>query len=68
MVNDIRFKSYCWSIGTTSYRTDNFNMNIERQLALMKEFRRLPANRDKAGAEIINSKQNIMPFKGKKFC
>ena len=48
MVNDIRFKSYCWSIGTTSYRTDNFNMNIERQLALMKEFRRLPANRDKS--------------------
>lgn len=48
MVNDIRFKSYCWSIGTTSYRTDNFNMNIERQLALMKEFRSLPANRDKS--------------------
>ena len=62
MVNDIRFKSYCWSIGTTSYRTDNFNMNIERQLALMKEFRRLPANRDKSWSGNNKFKQNIMPF------
>lgn len=45
--NDIRFKSYYWSIGTTSYRTDNFNMNIEKQLGLIKEFRDLPDNRGK---------------------
>ncbi len=44
MAHNIHFKSYCWSVGTTSYRTDNFNMNIERQLALMKEFRELPQN------------------------
>ena len=35
----IGFRSYCWAIGTTSYRTDNFNMSIEQQLALLKEFR-----------------------------
>ncbi len=44
MAHNIHFKSYCWSVGTTSYRTDNFNMNIERQLALMKEFRELSQN------------------------
>ena len=44
MANDIPYKSYCWSIGTTSYRTKNFNRSIERQLQLMYEFRRLPEN------------------------
>lgn len=44
MANEIGFKSYCWSIGTTSYRTDNFNMSIERQLQLLKQFRELKSN------------------------
>ncbi len=44
MSNVIGFKSYCWAIGTTSYRTDKFNMNIELQLSLLKEFRNLPNN------------------------
>lgn len=44
MTTEIGFKSYCWSVGTTSYRTDNFNMNIEKQLALLEEFRSLPEN------------------------
>ena len=47
MANKIGFKSYCWAIGTTSYRTDNFNMSIERQLQLMKRFRRLKENEGK---------------------
>ena len=42
MTKKVCFKSYCWSIGTTSYRTDKFNMSIELQLALLKEFRTLP--------------------------
>lgn len=41
MKNKITFKSYCWSVGTTSYRTQKFNLNIEKQLALLKEFREL---------------------------
>ena len=45
MAKEIGFRSYCWSIGTTSYRTDKFNMSIEMQMALLKEFRYLPANR-----------------------
>lgn len=34
----IPYQSYCWCLGTTSYRTRNFNQNIERQLALLDEF------------------------------
>lgn len=33
------YKSFCWSIGTTSFRTSDFNLKIERQLALLNEFR-----------------------------
>lgn len=47
MAKGISFKSYCWAIGTTSYRTDNFNMSIETQLALLKEFRELPEHENK---------------------
>lgn len=47
MANEIGFKSYCWAIGTTSYRTDNFNMSIEKQLQLLKEFRELKENEGK---------------------
>lgn len=32
------FKSYCWSIGTTSFRTSELNYKIERQLQLLKSF------------------------------
>ena len=45
MAGEISYKSYCWAVGTTSYRTDNFNLNIELQLKLMDEFRSLPENR-----------------------
>lgn len=44
MKEEIKFQSYCWSIGTTSYRTDNFNMSIEKQLQLMYQFRNIKEN------------------------
>jgi hypothetical protein len=47
MEKEIGFKSYCWAIGTTSYRTDNFNMSIEKQLQLLKQFRELKENKGK---------------------
>lgn len=47
MANEIGFKSYCWVIGTTSYRTDNFNMSIEKQLQLLKNFRELKKHEGK---------------------
>lgn len=44
-MSGISFKGYCWAVGTTSYRTDNFNLNIERQLEMMSRFRDQPENR-----------------------
>ena len=38
MPNAIPYKSYCWSLGTTSFRTKNFNKTIEEQLALLDGF------------------------------
>lgn len=32
------YKSFCWVLGTTSFRTKNFNVRIERQLDLLDEF------------------------------
>lgn len=31
-INRIHFTSYCWSLGTTSFRTEKFNYMIEEQL------------------------------------
>ena len=35
---NIPYKSFCWSLGTTSFRTKNFNKTIEEQLSLLNEF------------------------------
>ena len=45
MAKKIGFKSYCWAIGTTSYRTDNFNLSIEKQLHLLRQFREIEENK-----------------------
>lgn len=36
--NAIAFRSYCWSMGTTSFRTKDFNRSIEEQLDLIDRF------------------------------
>lgn len=41
------YKSYCWSLGTTSFRMVEFNRKIEEQLKLLNEFWALPQNRNK---------------------
>lgn len=41
---DPSYKTYCWNIGSTSFRTRDFNRTIETQLLLLKEFWELPAN------------------------
>lgn len=35
---DLKFKSFYWCLGTTSFRTKNFNKKIEQQLALLRDF------------------------------
>lgn len=34
----IPYKSFCWSFGTTSFRTKDFNRTIEQQLFLLSQF------------------------------
>ncbi len=43
-MNSIPYKSFCWGLGTTSFRTKNFNKTIEEQLALLDEFWRTDDN------------------------
>lgn len=35
---ELTYKSFCWCLGTTSFRTENFNLKIEQQLRLLNEF------------------------------
>ena len=46
MPNVIPYKSFCWSLGTTSFRTKAFNKTIEEQLLLLDEFWKLDENKD----------------------
>lgn len=46
MPYEIPYKSFCWALGTTSFRTKNFNKSIEEQLALLDEFWLLPENQE----------------------
>ncbi|MDO5001886.1 MAG: AlwI family type II restriction endonuclease [Eubacteriales bacterium] len=50
MPNALAYRSYCWSLGTTSFRTKNFNKTIEEQLALLDEFWTLGENRNETWA------------------
>ncbi|MFI3226289.1 MAG: AlwI family type II restriction endonuclease [Clostridia bacterium] len=47
MASKFPYKSYCWSVGTTSYRTEHFNLSIEKQVIYMNEFKNLPQNQNK---------------------
>lgn len=59
MANMFPFKSYCWSIGTTSYRTKHFNLSIERQIMLMDKFKSL---NNKVGANWQNQQVDYYYF------
>lgn len=50
MPNEIAYRSFCWSLGTTSFRTKEFNLTIERQLSLLDEFWAQPENAREAWA------------------
>ena len=36
--SEFSYKTYCWSLGTTSFRTSDFNRTIEEQLGLLEDF------------------------------
>ncbi len=44
MAEKLSYKSFCWNLGTTSFRTKNFNKSIEEQLALLDEFWMIQGN------------------------
>lgn len=44
MPNEFAYHSFCWSLGTTSFRTKEFNLKVERQLSLLNEFWEQPEN------------------------
>lgn len=49
MIRDgIGYKSFCWSIGTTSFRTKDFNLTIEKQLQLLDSFWKFEENRNQS--------------------
>ncbi|MFA1743472.1 AlwI family type II restriction endonuclease [Fusobacterium animalis] len=37
-MKELKYKSFCWVIGTTSFRTAKLNLKIEQQLRLLNEF------------------------------
>ena len=45
------YKSYCWSLGTTSFRMVEFNRKIEKQLEYLNEFWAIPENTTQAWTE-----------------
>ena len=44
---NLTYKSFYWCLGTTSFRTKNFNKRIEQQLSLLRDFWALPENANK---------------------
>lgn len=53
MLEDIKFQSYCWSLGTTSFRVKELNFKIERQLQILKELWEENANINWNGNDTI---------------
>ena len=67
MAIKIPYKSFCWSLGTTSFRTKNFNKTIEEQLGLLNEFWLRPDVQNEAwmGNNVLQSKYyDFMKEKG----
>lgn len=44
---ELQYKSFYWCLGTTSFRTKNFNKKIEQQLTLLRDFWALEKNSGK---------------------
>ncbi|MDE6303375.1 MAG: hypothetical protein K2M01_00995, partial [Paramuribaculum sp.] len=62
---EIAYKGFCWSLGTTSFRTKDFNRTIESQIEMLSRFWELPENRQAAwNNEIEVIKILLNPEKG----
>ena len=59
---NIAFKSYCWCLGTTSFRTKNFNRTIEEQLDLLSQFWKKPENKNQVWQNNNDLQENYYYF------
>lgn len=60
-VDNIKFQSYCWSLGTTSFRVKDLNFKIERQLQLLnKLWEQTPKGKWNGNDEIQEKYYNLM--------
>ena len=46
MPEHFTFKTYAWSLGTTSFRMADFHRKVEKQLLLLQEFWENKANKE----------------------
>lgn len=44
IIETLAYSSFFWSLGTTSFRTKEFNYSIEKQLACLNDFWQVPEN------------------------
>lgn len=44
IIETLSYSSFFWSLGTTSFRTKEFNYSIEKQLACLDDFWKIPKN------------------------
>lgn len=44
IIETLSYNSFFWSLGTTSFRTKEFNYSIEKQLACLDDFWKIPEN------------------------
>jgi len=44
IIETLAYSSFFWSLGTTSFRTKEFNSSIEKQLACLNDFWKIPEN------------------------
>ena len=58
----LTYKSFYWCLGTTSFRTKNFNKKIEQQLSLLKNFWNLEENLGDDWAETNGSQTAYYDF------
>lgn len=56
MIDDIKFQSYCWSLGTTSFRVKDLNYKIEKQLQMLAELWSENPNEIWNGNEMLQEK------------
>lgn len=61
---NIPFKSYCWSLGTTSFRTKDFNIKIEKQLQLLDTFWKKPEFSNKIWRDVQGDYYTFMQENG----